>query len=187
MSETAVDPLHLRRLAQATSPALLLSPVQMGEADRQAIAAGIPGSVLMDNAGRAVAREIVARWTPCPVVVACGPGNNAGDGFVAAVALRAAGWTVSVALSCNPGDLRGDAAAAAWGAAFSSLTLASLEGAGLVVDALFGAGLNRPLDGSEAAFLVAAQDAGLPIVAVDVPSGVDGAQGRCADLPPPPR
>ncbi|MGB6307361.1 MAG: NAD(P)H-hydrate epimerase, partial [Steroidobacteraceae bacterium] len=72
----------------------LLSVAQMAAADRAAMAAGTPGSVLMQNAGDAVAREIGRRWSARPVVVLCGPGNNGGDGFVAALALAGAGWPV---------------------------------------------------------------------------------------------
>ncbi|MBN2752791.1 MAG: NAD(P)H-hydrate dehydratase [Rhodospirillaceae bacterium] len=148
-------------------------------ADRFAVAAGISGAMLMDNAGRAVAREIEKRWTVRPVTVLCGPGNNGGDGFVVAIALREAGWPVTVALSCPASALRGEAAAFAesWGPDIQSLSPDCLDGAELVVDAVFGAGLSRDVDGLIAEVLGAAQDASLPLVAVDIPSGVDGATG----------
>ncbi len=87
----------------------LLSVAQMNEADRLTMAAGTPGSLLMQKAGEAVAREITRRWTPRPVTVLCGPGNNGGDGFVVAVALAQSGWPVRVALLGPKQALRGDA------------------------------------------------------------------------------
>jgi NAD(P)H-hydrate epimerase len=152
----------------------------MGEADRRAAAAGIPGVALMDNAGRAIAREIVARWPPRPAIVLCGPGNNGGDGYVVAIALRAAGWPVRVAAFGDPARISGDAAhfLAAWGEPPEPLLPACLDGAELAVDALFGAGLNRPLDGATAETVAALCRSGLPVVAADIPSGVDGATGR---------
>src|SRR5260370_36344349 len=80
----------------------------MTEADRAAIGAGTPGATLMQNAGNAVVREITRRWSPRPVSVLCGPGNNGGDGFVVAVELAHAGWPVPVALLGAREDLRGD-------------------------------------------------------------------------------
>ena len=126
----------------------LLSVAQMAQADRAAIAAGTPGSVLMQTAGNAVAQEIVRRWPACPVTVLCGPGNNGGDGFVAALALAQAGWPVRVALLGDLESLHGDARlhAMRWNGSIDRVSPAALEGAALVVDALFGSGLSRPLD-----------------------------------------
>ncbi|MGE4529426.1 MAG: NAD(P)H-hydrate dehydratase [Rhodospirillaceae bacterium] len=164
----------------AASPAVLLTPTQMAEADRLAVASGVSSATLMANAGGAVAREIESRWTPRPATVLCGPGNNGGDGFVIAAALRAAGWPVTLALLGDAERLSGDAARffAAWNAPVAEPAPACLKGAGLVVDALFGAGLNRTIDGAAAELLGAARDAGAPVVAVDIPSGVDGATGE---------
>ena len=75
----------------------LLTPQEMGRADQAAMTGGVPGAALMDNAGRAVAREIVRRWSRRPVLVACGPGNNGGDGYVAARYLADWWWPVTVA------------------------------------------------------------------------------------------
>ncbi len=166
--------------AAEDSPLLLPTPAEMGAADRRAMAAGIPGTALMEAAGRAVAREIAARWSPRPVAVLCGPGNNGGDGYVAAAALREAGWPVRLAALGDPARLSGDAAhfAALWGEAPEPLSPEVLDGAALAVDALFGAGLDRPLGGAAAAMVAALRVRGLPVVAVDVPSGLDGATGR---------
>ncbi len=170
MTEPAIAFVHPAQL-------LLLTPAQMGAADSYAAAAGTPGTVLMDNAGRAVAEAILARWAPCPVAVLCGPGNNGGDGFVVARVLAEAGWPVRVALLGVREDLGGDAAhhAALWDDPVAELAPACLDGAELVVDALFGAGLNRPVGGVAAEVLAAVK---VPVVAVDVPSGVDGDTGQ---------
>ncbi len=157
----------------------LLTVAQMGEADRRTIAAGTPGPALMAAAGAAVADAIGFRWAACPVTVLCGPGNNGGDGYVAARLLQARGWPVTVAALAPP--RRGDAAhhAALWTGPTLPLAPAALDGAGLVVDALFGAGLDRPIQGPFAAVLAALGDGPRrPVVAVDVPSGVQGDTGR---------
>ncbi len=155
----------------------LLTVEEMYGADKAAIAGGIAGETLMEAAGAAVAAAIVARWEKCPVAVLCGPGNNGGDGFVAARHLAEAGWPVRLALLGDAGRLKGDAArmAGRWPGAVEPLDESALHGAGLVVDALFGAGLARPLDGPARAVAEAAR--GLPCVAVDMPSGVDGNTG----------
>jgi NAD(P)H-hydrate epimerase len=117
----------------------ILSVAEMYAADEAAIALGTPGIVLMENAGQAIVREIRKRWQPCRVAVLCGPGNNGGDGFVAARLLKAAGWPVRLALFGAPGKLPGDAAAAAakWEGGVEALATAVLDDAQLVVDALF--------------------------------------------------
>ena len=157
----------------------LLTVEEMSAADRGAIAAGVPEATLMENAGRAVVRALLARFAPCPTVVLCGPGNNGGDGFVVAVELAARGWPVTLASMRAPADYAGAAGlhAARWRGPVGPFAPGALDGAHLVVDALFGAGLNRPVDGAPAALLRAAQRRGLPIVAIDVPSGVHGDTG----------
>lgn len=167
----------------APSPSLpsgILTLAQMSACDRAAIAAGTPGIDLMVRAGTAVAEAIVARWSIRPVLVLCGPGNNGGDGFVAASCLAKAGWPVRLALSVAADDLKGDAALAAalWTGPVERLTPAVTEGAGLIVDALFGAGLSKPLDHLATQTLQAAERARTPIVAVDLPSGLMGDLAR---------
>ena len=157
----------------------LLTVAEMSAADRGAIAAGVPEATLMENAGRAVARALLARFAPCPTAILCGPGNNGGDGFVVANELAARGWPVTVASMRATAAYPGAAGqhAARWQGPIVAFEPRALDGARLVVDALFGAGLNRPLDGAPAALLLAAQARHLPIVAIDVPSGVDGDTG----------
>src|SRR5437764_15470728 len=108
----------------------------MAEADRLTIAGGVPGVNLMENAGRGVADAVSRRWSPRPVVVICGPGNNGGDGFVSARLLAERGWPVRVALFGNRETLHGDAAksAARWARAVDTSAPAALVGAGLVLE-----------------------------------------------------
>ncbi|MBM3566086.1 MAG: NAD(P)H-hydrate dehydratase [Alphaproteobacteria bacterium] len=134
---------------------------------------------LMENAGAAVVRHIHRRFPPQSVAVLCGPGNNGGDGFVIARLLKKMGWTVRVGLLGPRAALKGDAArnAERWTGEVAALTPAVLDGAGLVVDALFGSGLSRDIDGAAAAVIETINARGLPCIAVDIPSGVDGDTG----------
>jgi ADP-dependent NAD(P)H-hydrate dehydratase / NAD(P)H-hydrate epimerase len=158
----------------------LMRVAQMTEADRLTIAAGTPGVALMQNAGEAVAEEIMQRWSPCRVCVLCGPGNNGGDGFVVARVLAAADWTVRIALLGLSDRLTGDAKihAARWTGPIEVLAPAAIADAELVVDALFGSGLSRPLSENVALTLAAVGRRGVPLIAVDVPSGVMGDTGE---------
>ena len=157
----------------------LLTPAQMGEADRAAEASGIDGFGLMEAAGSAVAVAVGARWPMRPVTVLCGPGKNGGDGFVAARHLAAAGWPVKLALLGSREKLTGEAAQAAdlWTGGVAPFSSEILEGAGIVIDAIFGAGLSRPLDGNALALVESLKARRIPTCAVDIPSGVDGASG----------
>jgi NAD(P)H-hydrate epimerase len=160
-------------------PTALLTASQMALADRLTVAGGLGENHLMDNAGRLVALAIRQRWASCAVLVLCGPGNNGGDGFVIARQLAAAGWPVRVATLVPVPTLRGAAAhhASLWHGPVEPLVPAALDMAELVVDALFGAGLSRALDGAAAQTLAEAAARKLPIVAVDVPSGLMGDTG----------
>jgi len=159
----------------------LLTAAEMGRADELAIAGGTPGLTLMENAGRAVADEAELMAKPgARIAVLCGPGNNGGDGFVAARILRERGYSVSLALLGERGALKGDAAqaAAAWNAPIWPMSPAFAADAVLVIDALFGAGLSRPLDGVAAEVAGRLGAGGQRVLAVDVPSGVDGSTGE---------
>ncbi|EPY01805.1 bifunctional ADP-dependent NAD(P)H-hydrate dehydratase/NAD(P)H-hydrate epimerase [Magnetospirillum fulvum] len=158
----------------------LLTVAEMSRADALAIAHGIPGERLMEAAGWAVARQAVHRLPRGRIAILCGPGNNGGDGFVAARLLARRGWAVRVALLGDPAALKGDAArmAARWTGPVEALSPGSLDGCAGVIDALFGAGLSRPLDGIARAVIEEIIRRNLPTIAVDVPSGIDGDSGE---------
>jgi hydroxyethylthiazole kinase-like uncharacterized protein yjeF len=158
----------------------VLKVAQMNAADRLTIAAGTPGALLMQRAGEAVVRELVRRWTPRPVTVLCGPGNNGGDGFVVAILLAQSGWAVRLALFGDVNGLRGDAQhhAQRWTGRVEPLTPQVIDAAELVVDSIFGSGLSRRLDRQVSDVLSCATRRGIPIIAVDVPSGVMGDSGE---------
>ena len=147
----------------------------MAAADRAALDAGTPGIVLMERAGVAVADAIARRYDPQPTVVLCGPGNNGGDGYVVARVLKAQGWPVSVMASGAPVTDDARTAAALWDGAVDAL--ADVPSGRLVVDALFGAGLSRPLEGFVAKLAGQLSDDPERVVAVDTPSGVPGDTG----------
>lgn len=162
----------------------LLSVEEMYRADALAMEAGISGLELMEAAGTAITHEIIHRWGKMPVLILCGPGNNGGDGFVVARLLKAKGWPVRLVLLGEKDDLKGDAAVNAerWkgpmGCLDEYIFENAPEGRELVVDALFGAGLTRPLEGVAAWVVKEVARRHLPVVAVDVPSGVHGDSGR---------
>ncbi len=164
----------------------ILTVDEMGAADRAAETSGVRVSTLMERAGAAVAEAIRSRRAPAHVQVLCGPGNNGGDGFVAARLLREAGWPVSVALSGDAAELKGAAAEAAarWGAPVGGLGDTAGTEAVIVIDALFGAGLDRPLSSTMRDTLKAAQARGAWLTAVDVPSGLAGDTGAALGYAP---
>ena len=146
----------------------LLSPQESARADSLS---PIPVSALMENAGQAIARAVRARIRPCRTLVLCGPGNNGGDGYVAARLLAEQGWPISVAAL---GQAR------SWDGPTIPFTPESAACAGLVIDALFGAGLSRDLSPDVVEVLKAVRR----VVAVDVPSGLDGATGAIRGYAP---
>jgi ADP-dependent NAD(P)H-hydrate dehydratase / NAD(P)H-hydrate epimerase len=159
----------------------LLTAGEMARADKLAIAGGVAGATLMENAGRAVAEEVAKRFPDQEsVVVLCGPGNNGGDGFVAARHLLERGYTVRLGFDGEVGRLPEDAAVMAkrFSGRLEPLSSDILAGAGVVVDALFGAGLSRPIEGKLAALIGRVNASADPVVAVDVPSGIDGSTGE---------
>ena len=158
----------------------ILTVAETRAADAVAVAAGISGAVLMERAGSAVAQAVAARWSPRPVLVLCGPGANGGDGYVAARHLAEAGWAVRVAAYRDRPPAGGDAAAAAaaWTGETMALSKAEAPQGGVVIDALFGAGLGRPLEAIAQDALRRTTAKGEPLVAVDLPSGLSGDTGR---------
>jgi ADP-dependent NAD(P)H-hydrate dehydratase / NAD(P)H-hydrate epimerase len=163
----------------------LLTTAQMAEADRLAVASGVPSLTLMENAGRAVAGEAQKMVPPgARIAVLCGPGNNGGDGFVAARLLALRGYPVSLSLLGETTALRGDAAEMArrWNGPVMAIAPSryGIEDCDLIIDALFGAGLTRALDGMAAECVAAINASATPILAIDVPSGLDGSTGLVA-------
>jgi len=158
----------------------LLTTAEMAEADRLTIAGGVPGIELMENAGRAVADCVSAQHrSGSRIIVVAGPGNNGGDGFVAARLLAERGYAVRLMLNGSPNRLKGDAALAAqrWTGSVETAEPERLVDADAIVDALFGAGLDRPVEGTPRALIEAMNAAPAPIYTVDLPSGINGTTG----------
>ncbi len=164
----------------------ILTVKEMYHADSLAIESGVSGLTLMENAGKAVADTIIARWQPRPITVLCGPGNNGGDGFVVARLLADIGWPVKLALLGDINALTGDAAISAkrWNKPVETLSLQALNETEIVVDALFGAGLNRGLEGETAEVIKAINMQSLTCIAIDIPSGVHGDSGKILGVTP---
>ena len=166
--------------ASAAETMELLTPEEMADADRRTVALGVRSAVLMERAGEAVA-TVASRMADAGSVIAvlAGPGNNGGDGFVAARLLSAAGYRVTVHLVGDRERMKGDAslAARAWHGSVVPVSRDFARGAALVIDALFGAGLDRPVDGEAAAAIDGLNESGVPVLSIDLPSGVDGHSG----------
>jgi hydroxyethylthiazole kinase-like uncharacterized protein yjeF len=163
----------------------LLTNAEMADADRRTITGGVPGIRLMERAGEAVADTICARLrTGSRVIVVAGPPNNGGDGFVAARLLVERGYQVEVLLVGDAARIKGDAALAAraWTGPTAAADPAALAGADIIIDALFGAGLDRPVEGLPRAMIEAMNTQPAPVVAVDLPSGVNGTSGAVMGL-----
>jgi hydroxyethylthiazole kinase-like uncharacterized protein yjeF len=158
----------------------LLTNAEMAEADRLTIASGTAGIDLMEQAGRAVAEAVAARHPPgSQVIVVAGPGNNGGDGFVAARVLAGRGQRVRLLLLGDHHRLKGDAAEASrrWPGPVEPASPGRIAGADVIVDALFGAGLDRPVEGAARELIEAMNASGAPIIAVDLASGINGTTG----------
>ncbi|MBO6520754.1 MAG: NAD(P)H-hydrate dehydratase [Rhodospirillales bacterium] len=157
----------------------LLTVAQMATADKLAIRAGTPGMTLMEHAGRAVAEHAARLAGKRPIVVLCGPGNNGGDGYVAARYLKNRGHRVRIACLGDPEQLNGDALAnyRRWQGTVEPLAPMVLEENCVLVDALFGAGLARNIEGVASHIVNAAAALELTTLAVDLPSGVNGDSG----------
>ena len=160
---------------------LLITPSEMTAIDQAAAQSGIDSFTLMRNAGLAVTAAALRR---CPdalrFVVLCGPGNNGGDGYVAACGLAESGADVAVFALGNPGALQGDAARARseWHGAVASLTEFEPRVGDVIIDALFGAGLSRDLSGEIVQLIERVNASKLPVLAIDLPSGIDGRTGE---------
>jgi hydroxyethylthiazole kinase-like uncharacterized protein yjeF len=156
----------------------LLTTAEMAEADRLTIAAGTPGIALMESAGIAVA-DAVGALAGRRVVVVAGPGNNGCDGFVAARQLAARGYDVRLSFVGDRARLKGDAAAASarWSGAVDAAHPEQLAGCDVIVDALFGAGLDREVTGIARQMIEAMNASRAAVVAVDLPSGINGTTG----------
>lgn len=157
---------------------------QMRAAEQVLFARGTDSFDLMRAAGIAVADTVHADWPGQPVTVLCGPGNNGGDGFVAAQALRAAGHDVTLLAMRDRTDYHGDAGKAAgqWQGDIRAMDADSLREAitpgRLVIDAMFGIGLDRSLPAVAALAITRCQEVGAEVVAVDLPSGVSAETGQ---------
>jgi len=156
----------------------ILTSAEMAEADRLAIAGGVAGTELMENAGRAVADRVTA-LAGRRIMVVAGLGNNGGDGFVAARLLTERGYSVRVCLVGERSKLKGDAARAAgrFSGGIEIAAPAVLGNCDTIVDALFGTGLDREVTGLPRSMIEAMNAAKVPVVAVDLPSGINGTTG----------
>jgi hydroxyethylthiazole kinase-like uncharacterized protein yjeF len=166
----------------------VLSTAQMYEADHLTIKSGLSGIELMENAGTAVTAHITAHWDACKTLVLCGPGNNGGDGYVVARQLSEAGWDVDVAqygavekLSADAKHMRGQLGSVSSVGDMASVPVSDFD---LIVDAIFGAGFRGTLPPEISTVFECAAEADVPIVAIDVPSGVDGDTGKISSGTP---
>src|SRR6202166_3552332 len=157
----------------------VLTTAEMERADRLTIAAGSPGFALMMSAGQAVAEAAMDLVEEGSILVVAGRGNNGGDGFVAAAELSARGREVSVILLCERDSLQGDAASAArgWKHPVLPFNPQAIGRRALIIDALFGAGLDRSVKGEPQQMIEAINANGAPVLSVDLPSGVNGTTG----------
>jgi hydroxyethylthiazole kinase-like uncharacterized protein yjeF len=179
--------MEQRSARQTMSPILLelLTADEMSRAEQLTVEAGTPSLTLMENAGRGVAEEVVRRFPRgSRVAVLCGPGNNGGDGFVAARYLRERGYQVRLALLGKQDELLRDTKEMAkrWDEAIEPMTLQSLENQQVVVDAIYGSGLRDEVNGVPAQIIEEVTARNLPVVSVDVPTGIDATRGTVHGL-----
>ncbi|MCR9139518.1 MAG: NAD(P)H-hydrate dehydratase [Alphaproteobacteria bacterium] len=166
-------------MSSAAEPLIL--PAEMATIDQSAIGSGIDGYRLMDAAGSAISACILCHYGSAKeVIVLCGPGNNGGDGYVAARRLRESGVSVTISSLVDPATLRGDAARARddWDGPIGTLETITLSDESVVLDALFGGGLDRPIVGVAGAVIETINARRLSVVSADLPSGVSGASGE---------
>jgi hydroxyethylthiazole kinase-like uncharacterized protein yjeF len=154
----------------------ILTVAEMRAADAAAIGAGASVALLMERAGEAVAEAIAARFSPQPLTVICGPGDNGGDGYVVARLLKASGWPVAVWALAAPESEGCRQARARWDGPVASIAATPPEG--LILDAMFGAGLSRPLRGEAASLATRLAEVAYRVIAVDLPSGLSGDTGK---------
>lgn len=163
-------------------PRSLYTAAQVRELDRRAIATGISGYALMTRAGQAAFHLLRERWPQAArIVVLTGPGNNGGDGYVLARLAWAQHLDVKVLTVGNHDPLTGEAAEAASDATRARVPEKNWKGelpeADVYVDALFGTGLNKPLSADFAAVIAALNKSGKPVLALDLPSGLQADTG----------
>ncbi|WP_417461766.1 NAD(P)H-hydrate dehydratase [Kordiimonas sp.] len=164
---------------------ILLTPEQTRAADAWSIENGMSGLSLMEYAGKAVA-GITAEYLGSPseasgdVIVLCGPGNNGGDGYVAARYLSGWGYPVSLMTSCHTDALKGDARemAGRWSGRQDPINTAKFKKASVIIDALFGTGLSRAIEGELAEVVAAVNKSPAITIAVDIPSGLCARTGQ---------
>lgn len=161
------------------NPFIILSAKEMRAAEKLAIDGGIASAALMEKAGEGVAHHAMRFWSKRPTVVICGPGNNGGDGFVAARVMKSAGWPIRVALLGKRESLTGDAKLMAdlFDGDVVPFEKEVLNNCGLIIDAIFGTGLSRPTEGEIKSAIAAINDNPAPVLAIDLPSGLDADTG----------
>ncbi|MFP4538589.1 MAG: NAD(P)H-hydrate dehydratase [Dichotomicrobium sp.] len=154
---------------------------EMIRAEKLAMENGTSSLILMENAGNGVAEDVVKRFARgTKVVVLCGPGRNGGDGFVAARRLRERGYHIRLALLGDKGNLPSEAQEMAkrWDEAIEPMTPECLDGAQLIIDAIFGSGLKDEVRDVPAQMIEDVTKRNLPVVAVDMPTGIDATSGQ---------
>lgn len=171
---------------------ILVSAEEMRELDRRTIALGTPGFTLMQRAAQGAVDGLLAMLPKRPwrALVVCGKGNNGGDGFLVAHLLRQHGWSVTVLLVGNSADVKGDALLAlqtfrrgrgrvleVTGSTLRREESVAFSRADILIDALFGTGLNAPVTGLPAAVIACLNSSGRPVYSLDIPSGLDANRG----------